>query len=91
MTDRHILTVDPSTGAELARYDAMTFAQVEETLAAAHAAAADWARVAPAERAKRLIALAATLRAQAEPLAALATAEMGKPLSSPAARWRSRR
>lgn len=80
MTDRHVLTIDPSTGAELARYDAMTSAQVEETLAAAHTAAADWARVAPQERAARLTALAATLRAQAEPLAALATAEMGKPL-----------
>lgn len=78
MTD--IRTIDPSTGAELARYDAMTSAQVEETLAAAHAAAADWARVAPKERAERLTTLAATLRAQAEPLAALATAEMGKPL-----------
>lgn len=80
-SDRDIVTIDPATGAELARYEAMTPDDVERSLAATHAAATAWATTPVADRAERLRALAGALRADADRLAALATAEMGKPLA----------
>lgn len=76
-----IVTIDPATGAELARYDAMAPGDVERTLAAVHGAAGQWAATSVAERAALLRSLAAVLRSDADRLAALATAEMGKPLA----------
>ncbi len=76
-----IVTTDPSTGATLASYAAMTPADVDAALAAAVTAATNWRAVDTEARAARLRALAAALRSEAEPLAALATAEMGKPLA----------
>jgi acyl-CoA reductase-like NAD-dependent aldehyde dehydrogenase len=72
--------IDPATGALLARIPAGSPAAADAAVRAARAAAPDWARTAPAERAAALKAGARTLRAHAEELAALQSAEGGKPL-----------
>src|SRR5699024_4503409 len=72
--------VNPATGEVVATFDTATDAEVEQALAAAHAAYAEWREVPIAERApvvKRIGELFVERRAD---LAALATEEMGKPL-----------
>jgi succinate-semialdehyde dehydrogenase/glutarate-semialdehyde dehydrogenase len=76
-----IVTVDPSTGAELARYDSMPRAQVEHVLDAAAAAQADWARTDIKDRCAVLVDAAARLRERKQELADLMVTEMGKPVS----------
>lgn len=71
---------DPATGQVIATHPFTTDAALEAALSAASAGFAAWSRTSPAERAERLRAMAATLRGSKEKLAALATAEMGKPL-----------
>ncbi len=75
------ISVNPTTGRRLAAYREATRATVERALARAQAAQPKWAALSIAARARHLRALARTLRQQRDPLAALATAEMGKPLA----------
>lgn len=76
-----VITRDPATGAEIARHPAFTPAQVEAGLATAHAAALAWGRQPLSVRLAGVRRLAQALRAEARPLAALITREMGKPLA----------
>lgn len=76
-----LVSVNPATGKLIARHRAHSKREIEARLAAAHAAAASWRATAPAARARHLRAFAAALHAGRDSLAALITAEMGKPLS----------
>lgn len=76
-----ISTINPATGETLRAYAAMTPDDVGAAVAAAVGAQRGWAATPATERAAKLLALAAALRDRAEPLAALATAETGKPLA----------
>ncbi len=71
---------DPATGKLIATHAFTTDAELEAALAAASAGFASWSRTTPAQRAEVLRAMAAALRRQRDTLAAMATAEMGKPL-----------
>jgi len=70
---------DPATGEVLARLPVGGPGEVDLAVRAARAAAAGWAATPAAERAGLLRGLAAAVRANAEELAALQTAENGKP------------
>jgi len=79
-TERVIESINPATEEVLRTFSPATDAEVEAALAAAHGAFSAWRRVPFAERAQRMHAAAAYLRAHQGRLAALATAEMGKPI-----------
>lgn len=76
-----IITVDPATGRELQRYEAMTFEQVEAVLGQVASTQQSWAATPVEDRTGVLLRAAALLRERAQELAALATAEMGKPIA----------
>jgi succinate-semialdehyde dehydrogenase/glutarate-semialdehyde dehydrogenase len=76
-----LVTINPASGRVLARHRAHSKREIEARLAAAHAAAAAWRATTPAARARHLRALAAALHHERQGLAALVTAEMGKPLA----------
>ena len=76
-----LVSLDPTTGRRLATYRGHSRASVERILARAHKAYPTWRRLSPAARANHLRALARELLAQRDQLAALATAEMGKPIA----------
>jgi succinate-semialdehyde dehydrogenase/glutarate-semialdehyde dehydrogenase len=72
---------DPATGAVLADVADCDADDAGAALAAADAAQAAWSATPPAERCRILHALNDAVLAEAEPLAALMTLEMGKPLA----------
>ncbi|MCG8927603.1 aldehyde dehydrogenase family protein [Lentzea sp. CC55] len=74
-----ITTINPASGAPLAEYRAFTAAEVDAAIAATRSAADTWAATPLQRRLARLRVLADELRASRDPLAALITAEMGKP------------
>jgi succinate-semialdehyde dehydrogenase/glutarate-semialdehyde dehydrogenase len=76
-----IHSIDPTSGAELARYHEQSGEDVEAALAAAADAQARWRSVPIAERVQLLTRMAAALRAGKARYAALITAEMGKPIA----------
>ena len=76
-----IVSVDPATEAELARFPAHTAADADAALAEADAAFRVWRETSLADRAVRLRALAALLRERKDRYALLITAEMGKPIT----------
>jgi succinate-semialdehyde dehydrogenase / glutarate-semialdehyde dehydrogenase len=78
---RTATTVNPATGEALEAYNAADLDAVLDVLAAVHAAQPGWAAVPVEERADRLRAVGAQLRKQRDELAALMTAEMGKPVA----------
>ncbi|TRW46679.1 NAD-dependent succinate-semialdehyde dehydrogenase [Georgenia yuyongxinii] len=80
-TATQITTVNPATGEPLATYPAFSPHQVEQTLAAVHAAQPGWAQLGVAARAAHLRAVAEMIRTRREPLAQLMVAEMGKPVA----------
>lgn len=69
---------DPATGQEIARHPFVTPAELDALLERSQAGFAAWSTTAPEQRAEVLRAMARVLRRDREPLAALATAEMGK-------------
>ncbi|WP_027930215.1 NAD-dependent succinate-semialdehyde dehydrogenase [Amycolatopsis thermoflava] len=76
-----IVSTDPATGAELARFTPHTAAEVDAALDRAVAAQREW-RVRPiTERVELLRAIARVLRDGKEKYARLITAEMGKPVT----------
>jgi succinate-semialdehyde dehydrogenase / glutarate-semialdehyde dehydrogenase len=75
-----VTTVDPATGEPLATYPGADVADVLEVLGSVHAAQPGWAARPVEERAELVRAVGARLRVQAEELAGLMTAEMGKPI-----------
>src|SRR4051812_43769344 len=77
----HVVTRDPATGAELARYDAHDAAGVEQALVDVAAASATWAATPLDDRLALLRGVGKLLTERREEYAALITAEMGKPVS----------
>jgi len=75
------LSINPATGQQLAAYAFESREQLEASLGRAATGFAQWKRRSPAERSEVIVRLAAELRADAEKLAAMITAEMGKPIA----------
>ncbi len=75
------VTVNPATGRRLASYPALSPRELEQRLARAARAQTKWRQLSLARRAGHLRALARCLLARRDELAALATAEMGKPFT----------
>ncbi len=82
---RTILTINPATGEPLQHYPVLTNTEIEQVLAQTHATGLTWRRVAAEERARLLGTVADALETRRQELAALVTAEMGKPLAEAAA------
>lgn len=76
-----LVTINPATGRRLAVYRENSRADIERKLARGAAAQARWRKLSHAARGKFFRALARELRADPEGLAALAAAEMGKPVA----------
>ncbi len=76
-----LVSTNPATGKIIARHAAHSKREIEARLSAAHAAADKWRATPPAARARHLRAFAAELHRERQALAALVTAEMGKPLA----------
>ena len=76
-----LVSINPATGRRLTTYREHNRAEAERIVARAHAAQRDWRALSSAARAKHLRALARLLLARRDALAALATAEMGKPIT----------
>ncbi len=73
-------SVDPSTGTAFAEHRPDGPAELEAKLKRAHASLTVWRKTPVEERARRLGAAGTRLRAEAAPIAALLTQEMGKTL-----------
>ena len=84
-TTSTITTVNPATGTHLTSYQSWTAEQIEQAVACGAAAAADWGRQPLATRVAAVRRLADELWQQKDTMAALITAEMGKPLAEAAA------
>lgn len=80
-TGRRIDVTDPSTGAVVARMAEADEGDVRRAIAAADAAASGWAAVTAPERARILRRWYELVVANADDLAAILTAEQGKPLA----------
>src|SRR5690606_22409822 len=77
----HVRSVNPATGEIVATYPQDSPSVVEAKLAAARAAAREWARTSFADRAEALRRLAARLRQRHKEFARAMALEMGKPVS----------
>ncbi len=77
---RTLAVEDPATGRVIAEVADASEVDCMAALEAAVAAQASWARSAPRDRARILRRAADALREEAEPMARILTAEMGKPL-----------
>jgi succinate-semialdehyde dehydrogenase/glutarate-semialdehyde dehydrogenase len=75
-----ITSINPATGAEIARFDLHTKADVEAALEAASKAQVQWRQTDIAERVKLLTSMARVLRANKARYADMIVREMGKPL-----------
>lgn len=76
-----VVTRNPATGEDLARYDAHDEAGVEAAIAETHAASLVWAATPIEDRLALLRNVGKLLTERREEYAALITAEMGKPLA----------
>ena len=76
-----IVTINPTSGAELVRYPAMSPEQIDVAVDTAAAAQRGWAGEDFTVRAEILRAAAELLRERDDELALLVTREMGKPLA----------
>ncbi len=76
-----LITTDPATGQELGRYDVMSDADIDRVLEQVDAAQSAWATTPLEERTGVLLRTAKLLRERSQELGALATAEMGKPIT----------
>jgi len=76
-----ILTLDPSTGKTLERFEYMPAAEIDAHFDAAAAAYRAWRHQPTEQRAQLLNAVGRVLRAQRQTLAETATREMGKPIA----------
>jgi succinate-semialdehyde dehydrogenase / glutarate-semialdehyde dehydrogenase len=72
--------INPATGTTIATYEEMSRRQVDEIVAAVHAAWSDWRRVPFAERARPMRRAAEILRSEAAHFATVMAREMGKPV-----------
>lgn len=76
-----IITYDPAIGRELGRYNVMTAVEIDELLDQVTTAQKAWADTPMECRKAVLLRTAAILRERSDQLGALATAEMGKPIT----------
>lgn len=76
-----VTTVNPATGTTLATYESHDDDTLDHLLSQAHAATASWGLEPLDVRTAVVARLATVLRGHADDIAALITAEMGKPLS----------
>jgi succinate-semialdehyde dehydrogenase/glutarate-semialdehyde dehydrogenase len=76
-----LVSLNPATGRLIARHPAHSRREVEGRVSAAHSAAAVWAALPVSARARHLRGFAASLHRERQAVAALVTAEMGKPLA----------
>jgi succinate-semialdehyde dehydrogenase/glutarate-semialdehyde dehydrogenase len=76
-----IVSINPYTGRELARFEPHSAAAVDAALTAAVTAQSHWRDVPIAERAELLRRMARALRASKDKYARLITLEMGKPIT----------
>ena len=76
-----LISINPATGQRIHIYGSHTSVQIEAALKQSHTAFLGWRELSPRNRAKHLRALAKSLRSQLEDLAALITAEVGKPIT----------
>ncbi len=81
-------SVNPASGEELERFEELSEPAIEERLARAEAAFQRHRRTPLAQRARRLARAAELLEAEAEPLGAIMTREMGKPIGAAVAEAR---
>jgi betaine-aldehyde dehydrogenase len=72
--------IDPATGEHYAEAAASAASDVDRAVRAAAAAADGWGATTPAERQRRLLALASAIEGDAERLAALEALDAGKPV-----------
>ncbi|MBW8764564.1 MAG: aldehyde dehydrogenase [Microbacterium sp.] len=72
---------DPATGVVVARVAETSADQVAEAVRSAHEASLRWWQLDPPERGRRMSAVAAAIRREADLLAHLETIDSGKPLS----------
>ncbi|GMU64332.1 MAG: succinate-semialdehyde dehydrogenase [Acidobacteriota bacterium] len=77
-----LISIDPATGRERARYEEHPAAELERRLERSAAAFRRWRQVPATGRAASLARAAAALRARREELAALAVGEMGKTIGA---------
>ncbi len=75
------ISLNPANGQRLASYPGHTRADLARALARADVAQKNWRTLSPAARARYFRSLARVLRLKCDELAALATAEMGKPIA----------
>lgn len=80
-TQNYAVSLNPANGEEIARYPYETAADLDRSLTRSVAGFHQWRRTSIADRAKVLIQLAAVLRERVEPMAAMITKEMGKPIA----------
>ena len=73
--------IDPATGEKLASYPTMPADEVQAALERSHAAFGSWAYTPVARRTEPLRSLGRLLKERRDTLAALMTAEMGKPIT----------
>src|SRR5690348_8219809 len=76
--------VNPATGEVVETFDHATDEEIEAAVTAAHTAYQSWRDVPIEERAKTVQRVAELFRERQDELAAIATQEMGKPLSEAA-------
>lgn len=76
-----LISINPTTGEQIDSYPEMTPAEIEQTIAGAHAAFLEWRRTSFEMRAALLDSLAAELRLRTPALARLMALEMGKPVA----------
>ncbi|MGI5216184.1 aldehyde dehydrogenase family protein [Plantactinospora sp. CA-290183] len=77
-----LTVLDPADGTPVSQVPIATEAEVEAAVKAARSASLRWARTAPAERAAALHRAADAIEAEADRLAEMETAEMGRPLGA---------
>jgi succinate-semialdehyde dehydrogenase/glutarate-semialdehyde dehydrogenase len=75
-----LMSINPTTGEEIAIYTEMTSGEVEEVVGATHEAFLAWRETHHAERSRLLSAAAAVLEQEREHHAELMVREMGKPI-----------
>ena len=76
-----LASINPATGRRISRRRVYLAAEISSKTDRAQRAFAGWRQLTPARRARHLRALGKTIRANSQSLAALITAEIGKPIT----------
>jgi succinate-semialdehyde dehydrogenase / glutarate-semialdehyde dehydrogenase len=83
VTDRaSVTTVNPAMGETIAEHRLLSLTELDAVVERSSAAGAGWAEASVADRSAAIIRLADVLAERRDPLAALMTAEMGKPITA---------